>query len=168
MTRLPFVYLGCLLLAIVVFGACSGDSDADSDADHSTASNVEILAVLTTLTDANLHHVEDTLTSDEPAIDPAWLAPIDRARTAVALISWPTDLSEAAQAFLDDSAPLLDALSDDDVAAAADAAPQAHASWHLLRDPGYAYLAEQAGLGRGETADHDHEGGAAEEESHDE
>jgi hypothetical protein len=168
MTRLPFVCLGGLLLAIVVFGACSSDSDADDNTNHGVTTNVEILAVLTTLTDANLHHVEGTLTGAEPAIDPAWLAPIERARTAVALITWPADLSHPAQAFLDDSATLLDALSDDDVEAAAEVVPQAHASWHLLRDPGYAYLAAQAGVAMGASADHDHEDGTPEEESHDE
>ena len=75
------------------------------------------------------------------------------------------ELHEAAQAFLDDSMPLLMALQDDDLETAVATVNQAHTSWHLLRDPGYAYLAEQAGTGAMPGDDgHDHEDDGADDE----
>lgn len=164
MQRKLVLLLGIVVAVAALAMACSdsddGDDDAEMEAEHAASANVGVLAALATLADANLHHVEGTLTGDDPEIDPTWIAPITNARTAVALVEWPEALHEASANFLADSMPLLMALSDDDVEAAAEAAPQAHASWHLLRDPGYAYLAEQAGTGSMDMAGgHDHEDG---------
>jgi len=162
-----------LLLGIVVAVAALAIACSDSDDDptttaaadgeemtHASADNVAMLAVLATVADANLHTVENALIAEDAEIDPTWIAPITHARTAAALIEWPEELHEAAQNFLDDSEPLLMALEADDLEGAAAVASQAHSSWHLLRDPGYAYLAEQAGTGSmADMADdgHDHE-----------
>jgi hypothetical protein len=150
MQRKLILLLGIVAVIAALTVACSDsdngdDGDNGDDAAHASADNVAILSVLSTVSDANLHHVETTLNGDDPAIDPTWIAPIVHARTAAALIEWPEELHDAAQAFLDDSMPLLMALQEDDVEGAVAVSTQAHTSWHLLRDPGYAYLAEQAG-----------------------
>ena len=173
MQRKLVLMLGIVVAAAALTVACSDDDDATAtptgdDGAHASADNIGVLAALATLADANLHHVETTLIGDDPEIDPTWLAPITNARTAVALIEWPEELHDAAGAFLDDSMPLLMALQEDDLEAAVEVAPQAHASWHLLRDPGYAYLAEQAGTGSMDgMADHDHDEGDDEMEMDD-
>ena len=163
MRRKHVLLLGLTAIAAIVAIACS-DSDNDEPA-HTGPDNGDILAALATLDAASLHHVESTLIGDDPAIDPAWLGPLINARTAVALIDWPESLHEATEDFLNDSMTLLEALQADDLEAATDAAPAAHTAWHLLKDPGYAYLAEQAGTGAA-AGDHDDDHDA-EEEDHD-
>lgn len=144
-----------IAIVAVVAVACS-DNDEPT---HTGPDNGDILAALATLDAASLHHIENTLINDEPAIDPTWIGPLRNARTAVALIEWPEELHDASQAFLDESVPLLEALEADDLEGAAAVATTAHTAWHLLKDPGYAYLAEQAGTGSG--------GGESEEHGHD-
>lgn len=134
-----------LAVAIAVFAVACSDSDSDDDAAHGH-DNGDVLAALATLNAANLHHVETSLIGDDPHIDTTWLAPIRNARTAVALIAWPEELETAADDFLRDSMPLLIALEADSVEDASAVATDAHTAWHLLRDPGYAYLAGEAGL----------------------
>jgi hypothetical protein len=146
MQRTRTLVLG-LAMAIAVFAVACSDSDASSDEEMAHGhDNGDVLAALATLNAADLHHVETTLIGDDPHINTAWLAPIRNARTAVALIAWPGELEGAADDFLRDSMPLLMALEADDLAGAAAVASDAHAAWHLLRDPGYAYLAGEAGL----------------------
>ena len=162
MPRKPGLLFGLLFgfmgAAAVIAVACSDSDDATATPEgHAHTDNIGLLAALATLADGNLHHVETTLIGDDPEIDPTWIAPLINARTAVALVTWPEELEGAAQGFLDDSMPLLMALQDDDLEAAAGAAPEAHAAWHLLRDPGYAYLAEAAGTGSMGDGDDAHE-----------
>ena len=164
MQRKLALLLGIIVAVSAIAIACS-DSDDENNADdaaHGNADNVGVLAALATLADANLHHVEMTLIGDDPEIDPTWIAPISNARTAVALIEWPEELHTASETFLADSMPLLMALQDDDLDAAVEVVSSAHASWHLLRDPGYAYLADQAGTDA-ISDDHDHEEGGDDE-----
>jgi hypothetical protein len=134
-------------VAIAVFAVACSDSDSSSEDDMTHAhDNGDVLAALATLNAANLHHVETTLIGDDPHIDTTWLAPIRNARTAAALITWPEELEAAADDFLRDSMPLLMALEADNLEEASAVATEAHSAWHLLRDPGYAYLASEAGL----------------------
>lgn len=142
-----------LFVAAAIFAIACSDSDNDEPA-HTGPDNGDILAALATLDAATLHHVESTLIGDAPEINPSWIGPLINARTAVALVEWPESLHGATEDFLNDSIPLLEALQADDLEAATAAAPTAHAAWHLLKDPGYAYLAEQAGMG-GAAGDHD-------------
>jgi len=157
MHRKLVLLLGIVVAASALALACSDSDDDDDDAGHATTDHVGVLAALATLADADLHHVETSLIGDEPEIDPTWIAPILNARTAVALIAWPDELHTASENFLADSMPLLMALQEDDLDAAIEVAPTAHASWHLLRDPGYAYLAEAAGTGSMGDDGHAHE-----------
>lgn len=169
MPRRLVLLLGLIAATSAIAIACSDSDDgADDDAGHAAADHVGVLAALATLADANLHHVETSLIGDAPEIDPTWIAPILNARTAVALIEWPEELHEASENFLADSMPLLMALQGDDLDAAVDSATTAHASWHLLRDPGYAYLAEAAGTGSAGDDGHVHEDGDEDMEMDDE
>jgi hypothetical protein len=161
MPRKLVLLLGLIAATAAIALACSDSDDgtAAAGADHAHTDNVGLLAALSTLADGNLHHVETTLIGDDAEIDPTWIAPLLNARTATAIVTWPEELQEASENFLADSMPLLMALQADDLEAAAAAAPKAHASWHLLRDPGYAYLAEAAGTGAMGDDGHAHEDG---------
>jgi hypothetical protein len=143
------------LLALLALVAACGDDDDDDHA--ATTDHAAVLAALNTLEVANLHHVEATLIGEDPAIDPAWLGPIVHARTATALIQWPEELHEAAESFLEHSMPLVMALEADDLEAASEAAPAAHEAWHLLKDPGFAYLAEVSGTEAASDGHADHD-----------
>lgn len=161
MPRKLVLLLGLIAATSAIALACSDSDDgtATPDAGHAHTDNVGLLAALSTLADANLHHVETTLIGDNPEVDPTWIAPILNARTATAIVTWPEELHDASEDFLNDSMPLLMALQEDDLDAAVAAAPAAHAAWHLLRDPGYAYLAEAAGTGSMGDDGHAHEDG---------
>ncbi len=160
-TRLLVFVLAAVIAVFAI--ACSDSDDTDDDAAHHP-DNGDVLAALATLNGANLHHVENVLIGDAPAIDTEWLAPIRNARTAVALIVWPEELEAAADDFLGKSMPLLMALEADNVEDAAASASDAHAAWHLLRDPGYAYLAGQAGLDSMGGDGHDDDGHGQEDD----
>lgn len=171
MPRKLAMLLGLIAATSAIVLACSDSDDptATPEAEHAHTDNVGLLSALSTLADADLHHIENALIGDAPEIDPTWIAPLINARTATALVTWPDELHGASEDFLDDSMPLLIALQADDLAAATEAAPAAHASWHLLRDPGYAYLAEAAGTGSmGDDGHaHDDHGHAHEDDDHD-
>ena len=160
MPRKLALLLGLIAATSAIALACSDSDDPTATPDAGAhTDNVGLLAALATLADADLHHVETALIGDDPEVDPTWIAPILNARTATAIVTWPEELHDASEDFLNDSMPLLMALQADDLDAAVAAAPAAHASWHLLRDPGYAYLAEAAGTGSMGDDGHAHEDG---------
>jgi hypothetical protein len=160
MQRKLVLLVGMIAVGAILAVACS-DEDEPSGPDHG-----DLLAALLTLGGVDLHHIEDVLVGQQPEIDPAWLAPLRNARTAVALVVWPEELQPQAEDFLADSMVLVEAIEADDLDAAAAAAAAAHEAGHLLEGPGYAYLAEQAGTGSMAAAD-DHDDGDAAEGSDD-
>ncbi len=139
--RRVFILLGLLATSTILATACTDDEDNGHAVDHGA-----ILAALNTLELSELHHVNVMLVSDEPMIDPTWLAPLRHARTATAITQWPEELQAAADEFLEKSVPLEMALAEDDLEAASAVATEAHAAWHLLKDPAYEYLADAAGF----------------------
>ena len=163
---LPF-----LLIALAALVVACGDDDEDNSAeaaeDHVDAG--AILAALGTLERAELHAVNLALVEDDPTIDPAWLGNLRNARTAVAVIAWPTDLEEFVDGFLAESAMFEAALAEDDVATAAEHVGSTHAAFHVLSGAAYEMLAAEAGLETsGEShGDHDASGDDHDDEAMD-
>lgn len=139
MQRVLILLIGLLAAFAVLATACTADEE--DSADHGA-----ILAALNTLELSELHHVNVMLVADDPMIDPAWLAPLRRARTATAITRWPDELQAAADDFLAKSMPLELAIADDNLEAASAVATDAHTAWHLLKDPAYKYLADSVGF----------------------
>lgn len=139
MRRMVVLLIGLVTVLAVLATACTDDDDDAVDLGA-------MLAALNTLELSELHHVNVMLVSDEPMINPVWLAPLRRARTATAITSWPDELQAAADDFIAKSMPLEMALADDDVEAASAVSTEAHTAWHLLKDPAYQYLAAAVGF----------------------
>jgi len=153
--------LGLLAATAVLATACEDDDAADNTTavDHGA-----MLAALNTLELSELHHVNVMLVSDDPMIDPAWLAPLRHARLAVAATTWPDELQAAADEFLSKSMPLEMAIANDDLEQASAVATDAHTAWHMLKDPAYQYIAEAIGF---EIAEDDMSGMSMSDDNHD-
>ena len=139
MQRMIMLLIGLLAVSAVLTTACTDDDD--DAVDHGA-----MLAALNTLELSELHHVNVMLVGDDPMIDPMWLAPLRRARTATAITRWPDELQAAADDFIAKSMPLEMAIADDNLEAASAVATEAHTAWHLLKDPAYKYLADAVGF----------------------
>ena len=139
MQRMIMLLIGLLAMSAVLATACTDDEE--DAVDHGA-----MLAALNTLELSELHHVNVMLVGDDPMIDPTWLAPLRRARTATAITRWPDELQAAADDFIAKSMPLELAIAADDVEAASAVVTDAHTAWHLLKDPAYQYLADAVGF----------------------
>ncbi|HJM89173.1 MAG TPA: hypothetical protein QF624_06050 [Dehalococcoidia bacterium] len=148
---LPFLLL---LAGSAVLVACS-DDDADTEAaSHEAATDVgAVLAALNILNGAGFHHIDEVLVQEGGEIEAGWVGAVRNARTATAVVEWPESLHELVEAFLTESNHLLDALIEDDQAAAAEASTPAHGAFHSLTGAGFSFLAEQVGMEGGD--DHD-------------
>ncbi len=164
MRRFLLIPLILLAFGVAAIAACSdGSEDVDS---HDGEPDVgAMLAALDILGSTGLHHMNLMLVEEGATIDPAWLGKLRNTRTAIAVVEWPEELHEAAQAFLDASMPLEMALADDDAAAAGEVVTEAHGAFHSLSGAGFGFLAERAGTSASHDEDDDH---GVEEDEHEE
>lgn len=145
------------LIVIAIGGALIAACGDDSDETAGDAG--AMLAALDILESAELHAVELALIEEDATIDPEWLGRLRNARIAIAVIDWPEELQEPAQAFLDQSMPLETALAEDDAEAAGAVVTATHSAFHALNSAGFDFLAEQAGVaGAAHDEEEEHEG----------
>ncbi|WP_427132406.1 hypothetical protein [Pseudarthrobacter sp. S9] len=128
-----------------------GKSNAATDAGAAGG----MIAALTYSDSTGFHDIDMSLHGDAPAIDPAWIHTVRKARIAVAAVPWPDDVQQAANTFLDAAGTLAETLDEGHVQSALTPARATHAAQHALSNAGWSHLAHAAGIQVGGNSTHE-------------
>jgi hypothetical protein len=168
MARFTHVVVAAALLAALAFGAAAcddedappatGSSNASQESIDQLAARVqrnEMLFATIALSKLGLHAMDDALNADAPAIDPSYSRNTREAVRLLALTNWDTSVEEDAAAVHDHAVELLAALSEEDIAAAGDAATALHEGEHDLSNDVWAIVAKDLPPDAGGVESHD-------------
>lgn len=152
MRKAGFLLAAIVPAALLFAVACSDDADSDSSASQASIEELsarvqrnEQVMALNEIGKTGLHDIDDTLAAG--TIEP-WMVP--NTRTAVrmlALTDWDAEVSELADIAESHGRDLLQALADEDLAAAQASATLLHATSHEFTDEAWLMLTEDLGIG---------------------
>lgn len=131
--------------------AC-GDDDDDVDGDDHDGDHAEVIAAINFLSNAGLHDIDESI-NDDGEIPANARTVAQRAEAVTRLTDWPDDLQASADALAQVFADMAVALDGEapDMAAAGDAAANAHDAEHDFSADVWAHLYAEAGIeGAGE------------------
>jgi hypothetical protein len=133
------------ILAASLFAACSDDDDAEGSG--AAGSTLDVVSAIDFIDGAGLHGIDVSINEEDEI--PASAASTARKVQAVTLLAaWPADLQGAATTLAGIFGTLAEALEaeEPDMAAAGEAAKNAHDAQHDFSHDVWAYLQEEAGI----------------------
>jgi hypothetical protein len=176
LTKPRFLLVAVLALSVLLIGATACSDDDDDDADAADGVTLEAFQKNSVLTMAmmfrveGLHDIDDTAqTADE--IEAGWSGSLERLHAGMLGTSWPEELQEGADATIAALEASMADLEAEDLAGFKGHITEAHAAWHELEHPAYAFVGgeehnEDDGHGEEATGEAEGHDDATEEASH--